>query len=409
MTHTRHRLWAYAIFAALLSAAGLPIYIHAPKFYVDAYGVSLTSLGGILFLLRMLDVVQDPVLGQLAGWLRRWRALSVALAVGVLALAMWGLFAVEPLFAPLIWFAVMLALVFSAFSYLTIVFYAQGVTKAGSLGTHGHLQTARWRETGALLGVCVAAVAPVMLGYWMDAPFTDFALGFAVLALVAALAMRPEWESGAVSLPVGFGPVMGDALARRLLVVAFLNAAPVAVTSTLFLFYVESRLGAADAAGPLLVLFFLAAAVSAPVWARLAERHGEKRVLLSAMALAVLAFACVLPLGTGDVLGFGVICVVTGFTLGADMTLLPALFARRMARVAPSASEGFGLWSFMTKFTLAFAAVSLLPVLEDSGFRPGAANGEEVLWLLTLAYAAVPCALKLVAMLLLSRLDLSRV
>ena len=103
MTHTRHRLWAYAIFAALLSAAGLPIYIHAPKFYVDAYGVSLTSLGGILFLLRMLDVVQDPVLGQLAGWMRRWRALSVALAVGVLALSMWGLFAVEPLFEPLIW------------------------------------------------------------------------------------------------------------------------------------------------------------------------------------------------------------------------------------------------------------------------------------------------------------------
>ena len=127
------------------------------------------------------------------------------------------------------------------------------------------------------------------------------------------------------------------------------------------------------------------------------------------MALAVVAFLCVLPLGTGDVLGFGVICVVTGFTLGADMTLLPALFARRMSRVAPSGSEGFGLWSFMTKFTLAFAAVSLLPVLEDSGFRPGEVNGEEVLWLLTLAYAAVPCALKLVAMLLLSRLDLSRV
>jgi glycoside/pentoside/hexuronide:cation symporter, GPH family len=25
--------------------AGLPIYIHAPKFYVDEYGVSLAALG----------------------------------------------------------------------------------------------------------------------------------------------------------------------------------------------------------------------------------------------------------------------------------------------------------------------------------------------------------------------------
>ena len=38
----------YAIFAATLAAAGLPIYIHAPKFFVDEYGVSLASLSGVL-------------------------------------------------------------------------------------------------------------------------------------------------------------------------------------------------------------------------------------------------------------------------------------------------------------------------------------------------------------------------
>ena len=43
------QLQAYALFAALLAAAGLPIYIHAPKFFVDEYGVSLTALGIVLF------------------------------------------------------------------------------------------------------------------------------------------------------------------------------------------------------------------------------------------------------------------------------------------------------------------------------------------------------------------------
>ena len=57
------RLPAYALFAALLACAGLPIYVHAPKFYVDEYGVSLTALGAVLFGLRLLDVVQDPLLG----------------------------------------------------------------------------------------------------------------------------------------------------------------------------------------------------------------------------------------------------------------------------------------------------------------------------------------------------------
>ena len=39
---------SYAMFAGVLAAAGLPIYIHAPKFYADTFGVSLTALGGAL-------------------------------------------------------------------------------------------------------------------------------------------------------------------------------------------------------------------------------------------------------------------------------------------------------------------------------------------------------------------------
>ncbi|MEM8802354.1 MAG: MFS transporter, partial [Pseudomonadota bacterium] len=52
----------YALFASALAMAGLPIYIHAPKFFVDEYGVSLAALGAVLFGLRLLDVVQDPAL-----------------------------------------------------------------------------------------------------------------------------------------------------------------------------------------------------------------------------------------------------------------------------------------------------------------------------------------------------------
>ena len=114
-----------------------------------------------------------------------------------------------------------------------------------------------------------------------------------------------------------------------------------------------------------------------------------------------------MTLGPGDWAAFAVICVLSGATLGADLTLLPAVFASRMARISPSAAEGFGLWSFVSKFTLAFAAVTLLPLLENAGFDSAAAsNTPEALALLTLLYAAVPCGLKLVAILLLATTDL---
>jgi GPH family glycoside/pentoside/hexuronide:cation symporter len=402
-----HNLGAYALFAALLAAAGLPIYIHAPKFYVDEYGVSLASLGAVLFGLRLLDVVQDPLLGRLSEALRGQRAVGVLIGCFVIAVSMFGLFAVAPPINPLIWFGLMLTCVFSAFSFLTINFYAQGVLKADTLSGNGHLHLARWRETGALLGVCVAAIAPVVLGSWMDAPFTGFAIGFVVLAICAAIAMTSEWSAGQVAPSSGFGAVLNDPLARRLLIIAFVNAAPVAVSSTLFLFFVETRLNAPGFEGPLLLLFFLSAALSAPVWSRLAETYGTKRVLLGAMVLAIAAFGYAVLLGPGDWLAFAVICAASGAAMGADLTLLPAVFARRMATISPSAAEGFGLWSFVSKFTLAFAAILLLPALERAGFQSGSqTNPDTALSLLSLLYAGVPCVLKLIAIGLLATTDL---
>ena len=98
---------------------------------------------------------------------------------------------------------------------------------------------------------------------------------------------------------------------------------------------------------------------------------------------------------------------MSGATIGADLTLLPALFARRMADVAPNGGQGFGLWAMVSKFTLAFAAAVLLPVLEGTGFRSGADdNPQAALEMLTQLYALVPCILKVVAIALLATLNL---
>ena len=304
---------------------------------------------------------------------------------------------------PLLWFGLTLTGLFSAFSFLTISFYAQGVLAADSLGEKGHMRLAGWRETGALLGVCVAAVAPTLL-MGTDAPFTAFALGFAGLCCVAVWAMRGQWSDVSVApqSQSGFGIVLRDPTARRLLILALVNATPVAVSSTLFLFFVESRLNAPGMEGPLLLLFFLAAAASAPVWGKAASHFGAKRSLLFGMVLSILAFAGAAALGAGDVLLFALVCLGSGAALGADLTLLPAMFARRMAQISPTASEGFGLWSLVSKFTLAFAAVALLPLLELSGFSAGTDNPPQALQALTILYALVPCVLKLVAITLLA-------
>lgn len=396
-----HRLPAWSLFAALIAMAGLPIYIHAPKVYVDSYGVSLASLGLTLAALRLIDVVQDPVLGWLAEATRRHRATGVAIATTLMALSLAALFAIPPLLSPLLWFALCLTGLFSAFSFLTICFYAEGVAKAATLGPQGHIRLAGWREGGSLLGVCLAATAPVALAPFTDQPFALFAALFTAVALIATLAMRREWQ-GHPAAPTPnplslFRPVLSDPLSRRLLLIALLNAAPVAVTSTLFLFFVESRLTLPGWEGPLLLFFFLSAALSTPVWTALARRYGPKPVLLSAMALAILAFLWTLTLGSGDLIPFALICAASGAALGADLTLLPAIFATRLASLGTGEAAAFSLWSFMSKLSLALAALTVLPALQSAGFTAGPTNDETALRALTLIYAGLPCVLKTAA------------
>lgn len=391
------RLPAYTGFAAVLSGAGLPIYIYAPKYYADTYGVSLTALGALLFGLRLFDVVQDPVLGWISERLTHAKKLIITFTAVVLALSMIGLFAVAPPISPIWWFGITVTGLFSAFSFLSINFYAQGVSKAGK-DPQGHVRLAAWRESGALLGVCIAAVIPTaLIGIAAD-PFAAFAYGFAAVTLIAALFMWPEWKERASQEPSQIREIVGDGTARKLLILALVNATPLAVSSTLFLFYVESKLGAAGWEGPLLVLFFLAAAISSPIWSALARRYGEKPVLITAMILAVASFGYTLTLSPGDVIPFAVICVLSGATIGADLTLLPAMFAKRMSVISPNGGQGFGLWNLVNKFTLAFAAVLLLPLLERSGFVAGSTDlPSEAITTLTMLYALVPSLLKLLA------------
>jgi len=397
MTAMSERLPAFTGFAAVLSGAGLPIYIYAPKYYADTFGVSLAALGAVLFGLRMFDVIQDPVLGWISERMGDTKKLIVTLTAAVLALSMIGLFAVAPPIAPIWWFGLTITGLFTAFSFLTINFYAQGISKAGD-GHEGHVRLAAWRESGALLGVCIAAVIPTLLIGVVPDPFASFAYGFAAATMIAAFFMWPEWKGRTTTEPSRIGEITADPIARRLLILALVNATPLAVSSTLFLFYVESRLGAPGWEGGLLVLFFLAAAVSSPVWSALAGRYGGKPVLLTAMVLAIASFGYTLTLTTGDVIPFAVVCVLSGATIGADLTLLPAMFAKRMAVISPNGGQGFGLWTLVNKFTLAFTAVVLLPLLERSGFQAGAATPPAAaLTMLTVLYALVPSLLKLVA------------
>jgi len=138
---------------------------------------------------------------------------------------------------------------------------------------------------------------------------------------------------------------------------------------------------------------------------------GPYATMLIAMLLSVAVFIWTAQLEAGALLPFALICVLSGAALGADLALPPALLAGVIAAAGHSGErEGayFGLWTFTTKMNLALAAGISLPLLSWLGYVPGQAT-DEGLRALVVAYALLPCALKLAAAALLWRAPLKDV
>jgi len=385
-----------SLYALMLAAAGIPLYIHLPRFAAVNLGIGLGVIGTVLLLIRIVDLVQDPLIGwAIDRWPRAQLLFAAAAAIG-LAIGFPLLFGL-PQGASIAILVSVLILLFSAYSLGTILLYGRSATLAKQIDGKELMTLAAWREGGQLTGVVLAASAPALfVAFGAGAQgYPAFGLFLGLLAILTLILTVPIWRRDPVTGDGLSFAGLGQAGALRLLALALVNSLPVAITSTLFLFFVEDRLQLPGKAGPLLILFFLSAGASVPFWARLSNRIGPKQTLIITMPLSIAGFVGAALLSAGNLTGFAVICLASGAALGADMVVLPAMFSVVLTRAGLNASAAFGIWSFAGKLGLALAAFFTLPLLERSGFTPGQTNSAEALRTLTFAYAVLPCILKL--------------
>ena len=396
----RRELVPPGLLAGTLAFAGLPLYIHAPRYYADEMGVTLPVLGLVLLATRFADCIQDPLIGRLADRSRRSREIWSAGAAALLVAGFAVLFAPPGGADPVLRLAIGMIAAFTGFSALQIVLYDHGLAQAAAAGG-GYTRVALWREVGGMTGILLAAAAPALLAPVLGPThsYGGYAVIAALLATISVLVMARRWQaSGETSGNSGFVAALRVPGVRPLLAVGFANALPTAVSATLFLFFVSDVLGVEHQAGAMLLVFFASAAAAAPLWARVAAAHGRKAALMAGMTLSIPSFAGAYALGPGDAVWFYGVAAASGAALGADMTLLPAMLA---VRIRGGAGRVFSLWTFLQKSALAAAAGATLPLLALAGFDPARVTGDGRA-ALAAAYALVPCGLKLGAILALA-------
>ena len=399
---TRLRTLGYGALGLPLAFVALPVYVHVPRLYADTLGMELAIIGFILLGARLLDAGIDPWLGWLADRVSR----PVMLAVALLPMAA-GFFALmnPPTAAgmhPVAWLLATLVVTYLGYSAASVAYQAWSV----DLGSDGPQRTALTasREAWGLLGVVLAAALPTVLASdlaagarWMAWLLLPTLLLCAALTLRVGRVARQARQMPREPLVHALRAALGDPAFRRLLAIFVANGIAAAVPATLFLFFVADVLQAERLGGLFLAVYFVAGAVGLPLWLRLAGRVGRVRAWLTALAIAQAAFIGALWLGPGDVAAYGVICLLTGLALGADLAL-PAAMAADLGDRQGRAGACFGWWNFVAKMNLALAAGLALPLLALLGYRPGSVDdtGGGVA-ALSLAYALLPLAFKAVA------------
>ncbi len=405
---TRRQLCTYGLLGMPLAFAALPLYVHVPKLYADALGMSLSLVGAVLLGARLLDALVDPVIGWWSDRLGS-RKRMIAAAMPLLGIAMLGLLAPRADWVGVTWLAGALAVVYLGFSIAQINYYAWGAEITAL--HHERTRITAWREGFTLVGVVAAAALPAMFDAdlarglerlaWMFLPLLAFASVISLLAGPPASGVRPQHAN----LREALSRALANRAFTRLLAVFAFNGIASAVPATLVLFFVADVLQLESLNGLFLVLYFVAGVAALPLWVALSRHVGKGWAWLASMGLACVVFVWAWGIGPGAAISFALICVLSGAALGADLALPPSMLADAIEnheRGGTGAESGayFGIWNLVTKLNLALAAGIALPLLAALGYEPGARDAD-ALASLSFVYALVPVVLKVLAALFL--------
>jgi len=394
-------LTAYGFTALPLAALTLPVYIFLPTFYAQNLGLGFATVGFILLLARSWDVFSDLLAGILSDkynlFIGRRKGWIIAGAPLLLISAWFVLIPTQgagPLYL-LIWST----LLYTGWSFMILPLNAMGAEL--SKDYNERTKIAAWREGATVAGVLSALALIASFGAAEDnqAGFALKIIAFIVLILTPLslfffLLNVPEPEvinKKNINYKRSMRVIYENAPFKRLIVAYIINGLANALPATLFLVFVEHGLGMKEEAGPLLFIYFLCGVISVPFWTWLSKKHGKHKVWCFSMIWACAFFLLVPLVNTGDYLLFLAICILTGFSLGADL-VLPASMQADVVDIdtAQSGQQRTGLyfafWGMATKISLALAAGIAFPLLEWSDMK-----------LLVPLYALIPIMLKLIS------------
>nr|WP_310524266.1 MFS transporter [Polymorphobacter sp.] len=417
MPISRRKLAAYVAPCLPIAAVGLPVVVYLPPYYAGTLGLDLAMVGFLFFIVRVVDVPLDPIIGHFIDRSEtRWGRFRPWLAAGALVMTA-GVFAVfmaSPGITAARAFAGLL-LMYVGYSAALVSHTSWGAVLSNDYHERSRIFGA-WQAINILGLFLILAVPPLAL--WVmateDGAVGVRAMGWTIIAaLPVAIAIavfnvpEPPATSGEHHRMRDIIGIARLPLVRRLLLADLLSSLAPGLTGALFLFFFEAARGFPPAEASTLLLFYFAAGLlAAPLWVRAARRWSKHRALIVALIAYCLFQSLIFVMPPGDFWIAAASMVLAGAPAVAPAFLLRAMMADLSdAETLRSGRQRTGLFyaALVAVQKLGYAipvglSYSILGVI---GFVPALAerNSPEAISGLQLLFVVPPVVLALLAVL----------
>jgi Na+/melibiose symporter-like transporter len=419
-------IWLHGTMGLPLAVIGYPLSIWIPAHYAGELGLPLATVGTILMLARLSDVVTDPLIGELSDRTKTRigrRRPYLLLGAPLMMLGAWWLF-VPPEGAGLIYFLFWLTAFFLGSTLIQLPHAAWGAELSPDYHQRSRVTAAR--EVYILGGLMVAAAVPMIVEVMADRG-TGVAgvAGHAwqtVLSWIPGLGVAAPEETAAIprsaltgpvleglaftvatllplcALMVAFGVREPEGLvhrrvplreglrhlrrngpAKRILLILLLVYFGEAFRNAVSLFFIRDIVGIGSI-GSAYFLYFVAGILAIPFWLSLGRRVGKHRAFMGTLIVVGCVSGANFFLDYGDYEAFFVLFVLKGFCFGGLQFLPAAMLADvvdvdTMRSGSNRAGAYFALSGMTTKLAIAFGTGASLNVVGLLGFD--AAGGVE--------------------------------
>jgi glycoside/pentoside/hexuronide:cation symporter, GPH family len=330
------RILAFSMPSLPLAALGLPLVVQLPPHYASHIGIDVALVGLIFMAARLADIAVDLGIGvamdQTRTPLGRFTPWLLASAP-VIMLGAWFLFMAEPGAS---------ALYLAAALFLTYVGFSMGSLSQMSLGAtlsddyHERSRVFVFWQAGNVVGMLLVLAIPVIVaqtGGTAAQGVQDMGWFIIILMPITALiAARFAKEEPPKAAPrrtnlADFTALLASRACRKLLAADLALMFASGVTGGLFLFFFAAVKGYGDQAAALLLIYFVAGLIGAPIWTMVARRWGKDKSLIAACVYASVTQPMILFLPEGNFWGAAAGMAVAGLVYTSAAYLLRAMMA----------------------------------------------------------------------------------